>query len=191
MHVSDRHPAVFLDRDHTLIEDPGYLNDPAQVRLLPGVAEAVRQLRAAGYLVVVATNQSGLARGLITDDQLAAVHARLRELLKAERADLDAIYHCPFLPGEAAVVEKYRGDSELRKPRPGMLLLAAKEMNIDLARSWMIGDSPRDVEAGRSAGCRTILIAEGHSPPDGASCDHVATDLPHAAQYILSQHGGA
>lgn len=182
--------AVFLDRDHTLIEDPGYLNDPSAVRLLPGAAEAVQLLRAAGYRIVIATNQSGLARGRITEAQLEAVHQRLRELLQAHSTDVDAIYHCPYLPGEEAVVEQFRRDSELRKPRPGMLHLAAREMGLDLTRSWMVGDSARDVEAGRAAGCRTILIAGG-STGEEIDCDHVAPDLLHAAQYILSQHGGA
>lgn len=177
-------PAIFLDRDNTLIEDPGYIHDPDQVQLLPGVAAAIARARAAGYLAVVVTNQSGLARGRITEAGLDTVHARLRELLVRAGTSLDAIYHCPYLPGEEATVEKYRRDSDLRKPKPGMLLLAAREMNIDLARSWMIGDSDRDVQAGRAAGCRTILIGQRDSQPPEA--DHVAADLPSAVEIVLS-----
>lgn len=176
--------AVFLDRDHTLIEDPGYINDPSSVRLLPGVAKAIARLRAAGYLNIVVTNQSGLARGLITEAQIDAVHFRLREVLRAEGASLDAIYYCPYLAGEEAVVEKFRRESNLRKPGPGMLLLAAEEHAIDLQRSWMIGDSGRDVEAGRAAGCRTILIGNADSTTTNA--DHRAKDLPSAVEIVLS-----
>lgn len=190
------YPAVFLDRDNTLIEDPGYINDPAAVRLLPGAGEALRRIRAAGYRAVVVTNQSGVARGRITEGQLVAVHARLRELLGAEGAELDAIYHCPYLDGPEAVVAAYRRDSDLRKPRPGMLLLAARELGLDLARSWMVGDSARDVEAGRAAGCRTILIrgheaqaaARGQAASGGTvRADYFARDLVAAADYITSQ----
>ena len=183
-HQDSHRPAVFLDRDHTLIDDPGYINDPSQVILLPGVGQAVAKLRAAGYLAVVVTNQSGLARGRITESQLSAVHTRLMELLKAEGAVLDAIYHCPYLPGDEAVVEKFRRDSDLRKPRPGMLLAAASDWQIDLSRSWMIGDSTRDIQAGRAAGCRTILIGKADSQAHDA--DHLAADLPSAVELLLS-----
>lgn len=158
--------AVFLDRDKTLMEDPGYVSDPGQVRLLGGAAEAVARLRGAGYLVIVVTNQSGIARGKITEAQIAAVHERLRELLRRAGTDLDAIYYCPYLDGPDAVVAQYRRDSDLRKPRPGMLLQAAREMEIDLSRSWMIGDEARDAQAGRAAGCRTILLQR---PEDSGS----------------------
>lgn len=184
-------PAVFLDRDNTLIEDPGYICDPNQVRLLPGAAAALRRLRQAGYLLVVATNQSGVARGLFTEDDLQAVHERLRELLRAEDADVDAIYYCPYLSGPEAVNDTYRRDSDLRKPRPGMLLLAAQELNLDLTRSWMVGDSERDMEAGRAAGCRTILITRD-SAPDGEATlgntqpDYVAADFAEATERIIA-----
>lgn len=177
--------AVFVDRDHTLIEDPGYIHDPAQVRLLDGVPEAVARLRSAGYPVVVLTNQSGVARGLITEDQLAAIHQRLQDLLQAQGTGVDAIYYCPFLDGPEAVRASYRRASELRKPQPGMFHLAASEMNLDLARSWMIGDSQRDVEAGRAACCKTILLdRNGESP--SSSADHVSPDLTAAVEHILA-----
>ena len=161
-------PAVFLDRDKTIIADPGYIADPRQVSLLPGAAEAIRRWNAAGFAVVVVTNQSGVARGLLTEERLAEIHQRLRDLLQADGARLDAIYYCPFLDGPEAVVERYRMDSELRKPKPGMLRLAAQDLGLDLSRSWMIGDSRHDVTAGAAAGCRTILIdPAGRSAPRG------------------------
>ncbi len=177
-------PAVFLDRDNTLIEDPGYIADPAQVRILPRVGPQLARLHGAGYLAVVVTNQSGLARGLFTEDDLARVHSKMRELLRADGGDVDAIYFCPYLEGPDAVRPEYRRDSELRKPRPGMLLLAARELSIDLGRSWMIGDSRRDVEAGRAAGCRTVLISRGAEGRELA--DHLADNMTDATDYILA-----
>lgn len=154
-------PAVFLDRDGTIIEDAGYIGDPDAVRLLPGAVEALRRLADAGFRLVLASNQSGVARGIFDEGALARVHARLEEMLAAEDVHLDAAYYCPYLAGPEAVVEKYRRDSELRKPRPGMLLQAARDLELDLSRSWMIGDHERDAVAGWRAGCRTILLRAG------------------------------
>jgi D-glycero-D-manno-heptose 1,7-bisphosphate phosphatase len=174
-------PAVFLDRDGTLIEDPGYVRDAEQVRLLAGAAEALRDVRAAGFVVVVVTNQSGVARGYLDEIVLAAIHDRMRELLAASGARLDGLYYCPYHP--QAVVEAYRKESDWRKPGSGMLLQAASDLGIDLRRSWMIGDSPRDIQAGRSAGCRTVLLAQGHGEDCGA--DAVAADLQEASAIVL------
>ena len=147
---------IFLDRDGTLIEDPGYINDPDQVQLLDGAAESLAELRAMGYKLVLVSNQSGIARGILTEECLADIHQRLEELLALKGASVDRIYYCPYHP--EGVIEKYRQESEFRKPNPGMLLQAAREMQIDLGRSWMIGNSGRDIDAGARAGCRTILI---------------------------------
>jgi D-glycero-D-manno-heptose 1,7-bisphosphate phosphatase len=183
-------PAVFFDRDKTLIDDPGYISHPDQVRLLDGAAEAVSRLRAAGFTVVVATNQSGVARGLISEDDLKAIHLRLRDLLRAEGTDLDGIYYCPYLDGPEAVREEYRRDSDLRKPHPGMLILAAEELGLDLARSWAVGDSLRDVQAGLAAGCRTILIGGDRAAGD-VEADFLAADLLGAAGIILRYAGSS
>ena len=113
-------PAVFWDRDGTLIEDPGYLRDPDQVKLLPGAATALKLLASAGYDNIVATNQSGVARGLMDETAVESIHLRLRELLAREGTGLDAVYYCPYLDGPDAVVEQYRRDSDLRKPKPGV-----------------------------------------------------------------------
>lgn len=147
---------VFLDRDHTLIEDPGYLTDPSAVKLLPGVDVALRSLVAAGYKLAVVSNQSAIARGMLSEEGLERIHAEMRYQLSERGVHLDAIYYCPYHP--EASVEAYARESEDRKPRPGMLLRAARDLDIELSRSWMVGDSPRDVEAGQRAGCRTVRI---------------------------------
>ncbi len=180
-------PAVFLDRDNTLIEDPGYISHPDQVRLLPGAAEAVARLRAAGYPVVVVSNQSGVARGYFTEDDLTAVHRRMQHLLGEHGAGVDAIYYCPFLDGEEATVERYRRDSELRKPKPGLLQMAAEEQHLDLRKSWMIGDAARDAQAGRAVGCRTILIGTEHDS-SADSVDFLSADILAAADIILAEN---
>jgi D-glycero-D-manno-heptose 1,7-bisphosphate phosphatase len=163
--------AIFMDRDDTLIEDPGYINHPSQVRLLPGAAGALIQLKKMGYLLVVASNQSGVARGIVTEEVLEQIHYQMKRLLADEGAELDAIYYCPFHPD--GVIPRYRMDSDLRKPNPGMLLKAAEELNIDLSRSWMIGDSYRDVAAGAKVGCRTILIDSPAKRPMRGAADPI------------------
>jgi D-glycero-D-manno-heptose 1,7-bisphosphate phosphatase len=181
--------AVFFDRDGTLINDPGYLNHPDQVLLLEGAAEALRELHGLGYKTVVVSNQSGVARGIVTEEMLDKIHERLRELLAAKGATLDKIYYCPDHPD--GVVEQYRKDSDWRKPKPGMLLAAAQEMDIDLAKSWMIGDADRDMEAGRSAGCRTILVSTArseHASTDKSRPDHVAVNMREAVNIVKKYH---
>ena len=181
--------AIFFDRDGTLINDPGYLNHPDQVQLLEGAADAVRELRDLSYKTVVVSNQSAVARGIVTEEMLEKIHGRLRELLGAKGASLDKVYYCPYHPD--GVIDQYRKDSDWRKPKPGMLLAAAKEMDIDLARSWMIGDSERDVEAGRSAGCKTILISPnrsefGYAPKSRP--DHIAVNMREAINIVKKYH---
>lgn len=180
--------AVFLDRDDTILADPGYLADPGAVELLPGAGEALASLRRAGYKLVVVTNQSGIARGLLDEATLAAVNDELRRRLAEHSVRLDGIYYCPYHP--EGTVEGYVRDSDLRKPRPGMLRRAAEELDLDLAASWMVGDSVRDVEAGRRAGCRTVLLSADPAAADAAQADHVATDLAAAAAWILRHEGG-
>ncbi len=160
--MSDK--AIFLDRDDTLIEDPGYINNPSQVKLLDGVPEALVELRALGYKLIVVTNQSAVARGIVTEKVLGEIHDRLRQLLAEKNAFLDGIYYCPFHP--EGVVPKYRKESDWRKPNPGMLRKAAEEMDLDLSQSWCVGSGSRDVQAGRRAGCKTILIDKpSHQKP--------------------------
>jgi len=180
--------AVFLDRDGTLIHDPGYLNHPDQVQVIDGVAEALKEFQLLGYKTVVASNQSAVARGLVTIEMLERIHDRLRELLAVKGATLDGIYVCPDHPD--GVVPEYRKDSDWRKPRPGMLLAAAGEMDIDLTRSWMIGDSDKDIEAGHSAGCKTILIGSLPADPtqrQTCKADYVAVNMREAVN-IIKRH---
>lgn len=155
--------AVFLDRDKTIIEDPGYINNPAQVRLIPGAAAALADLRKMGYKIIIVTNQSGIARGIVTEQALAQIHERLKQLLAEQTAYIDRIYYCPY--HSDGVIPKFRKDSDWRKPKPGMLFAAAKEMDIDLAASWMVGDDYKDIAAGKAAGCRTILIKSHTNVP--------------------------
>lgn len=184
--MSDR--AVFFDRDNTLIEDPGFIDHPDQVKLLPGVVETLRRVRACGHKIVIVSNQSGIARGLFTEEQLARVHDRFRDLLVEQGVTVDAIYYCPYLDGEEAVVEKYRRDSNLRKPQPGMLLEAARKLDLDLAQSWLIGDRPTDIEAGAAAHCRTILVGEDHAAYNGrVRPDHVVPSVLEAARIVEQQ----
>jgi D-glycero-D-manno-heptose 1,7-bisphosphate phosphatase len=186
-----KQPAVFFDRDDTLVHDPGFISHPDQVQLLDDAPEAVSRLRRAGYLIVIVSNQSGVARGLLTEEDLAAIHHRLQDLFNQHGAALDAIYSCPYLDGPEAVVAAYRRASDLRKPAPGMLLQAAQDLHVDLDRSWMIGNSARDIEAGHGAGCRTVLIERGGPDSAGreAAPDHVARSLHEAAEIVLRADG--
>lgn len=185
--------AIFLDRDDTLIEDPGYINDPDQVRLLDGVPEALIELKAIGYKLIVVTNQSAVARGIVTEKVLADIHERLKQLLAEKNAYLDDIYYCPYHP--EGVIPKYRKESNYRKPNPGMLLEAADDMNIEMGESWCIGNNSGDVEAGRRAGCKTVLLdppsrqREAGSPMSRADAtpDYRAVNIKEAVN-IIKKH---
>jgi len=178
--------AVFLDRDGTIIEPYDYLTDLSQVQLMPTAPAALRLLQDRGFLLVMITNQSAVARGMLTEKKLLEIHDHLKQMLAEKGAYLDQMYYCPYHPEGA--VERYRRDSELRKPAPGMLLLAARELDIDLAQSWVVGDDDRDIEAGRSAGCRTILLENRGSPlvqRGAAQPDFQAVNLKEAANLIV------
>ncbi|HOK95664.1 MAG TPA: HAD family hydrolase [Anaerohalosphaeraceae bacterium] len=180
------HKAVFFDRDDTLIEDPGYIRSPDQVKLLPGVARSLIQLKKMGYLLIVVTNQSAVARGMITEQELEEIHRRLKNLLAAEGAYLDGIYYCPYHP--EGTVAQYAKESNLRKPEPGMLLQAAREKDIDLSRSWVVGDRYLDIRMGRAAGCYTILVdvpgKQREKLPDDPEPDRKAVNIREAVNII-------
>jgi D-glycero-D-manno-heptose 1,7-bisphosphate phosphatase len=152
--------AVFLDKDGTLIDDVPYNVDPALLRLAQGAGPALRLMQDMGYRLIVVSNQSGVARGLFSEAALPPLFAALQGMLAREGVSLDGWYWCPHhAQGETA---GYAIECGCRKPMPGMLLQAAREHGIDLARSWMVGDILNDVEAGRRAGCRTVLIDNGN-----------------------------
>jgi len=178
--------AIFLDRDDTIIEDSGYINSPEQVKLAAGAAGALVDLRKMGYKIIVVSNQSGIARGIITEQAIAQIHERLEQLLAEQNAHLDRIYYCPYHPDGA--VQRFRKDSDWRKPKPGMLFAAAKEMKIDLADSWMVGNDYRDVAAGKAAGCRTILIKSHTNMPvkqlDEPDADFEVINLKEAVNIV-------
>lgn len=176
--------AVFLDRDGTIVDDTGFIRRVEDVKLLPDAAGAVRELNAAGWAVIVITNQSGVARGLLSEKDVAATNQRMIDLLAKEKARVDAIYYCPHLP--EGKVSQYALVCDCRKPRPGMLLTAAAEHDIDLASSVTIGDAPRDVEAGLAAGTRAILLTQSPTRADQApdACGQ-ASDLLSAVREVL------
>ncbi len=176
--------AVFLDRDGTLIVDRNYGSDPDGVELLEGVAEGLRALRAAGYRLVLVTNQSGVARGYFDEGAVGRMHDRLQRVLDAEGAALDGLEYCPHHP--EGVVAAYATYCTCRKPAPGMLRRAARKHGVNLSASWMVGDIEADVEAGRRAGARTILVGpETAQPPP----DHRVEDFAAAVRHILAATG--
>lgn len=158
--LKKRQKAIFLDRDGTINEYVGFLTDIKEFRLLDGVAEAIRKINASGYLAIVVTNQPIIARGEVSFTELQEIHNKMETLLGAEGAYIDAIYFCPHHPDKGFEGERveYKISCDCRKPKPGMLLKAAEDFNIDLSRSWMVGDRKNDVEAGKNAGCKTVLI---------------------------------
>ena len=167
-------PAVFFDRDGTLIEEAHYCGDPARVRILPSVPEALARLKQAGFLVFVITNQSGIGRGLITEAQYRAVEAEM--LRQAGPGNIDGVYFCPDAPGAA---------SPRRKPEPAMVLEAAAAHGIDLARSFFVGDKADDIECGRRAGVRTILVRTGYGAEQQGAPDCTVADAPAAVDWII------
>jgi D-glycero-D-manno-heptose 1,7-bisphosphate phosphatase len=200
--------AVFLDRDGVLVRDVGLIARTGQFAWEPGAPQAVRRLSDAGFAVVVVTNQAVVARGLISEADLAGLHEWLQQQLAAVAgARVDAFYSCPHHPH--ADVEAYRRPCDCRKPQPGLLLRAAADLHLDLARSYLVGDRGSDIAAGRRAGCRTILVTTGmhdREPIVGAESlapeetrpDLVCRDLAEAVDIILTEpmvqvgidHGG-
>lgn len=161
--LANKQKAIFLDRDGTINKYVGFLRKEEEFELLPGVADAIKKINKSGYLAVVVTNQPVIARGEVTYSQLENIHNKMETLLGKEGAYLDGIYFCPHHPhsGYEGEVKELKIDCDCRKPKPGMLLKAAEDLNIDLEKSWMIGDSDSDVAAGNEAGCKTIKIEEG------------------------------
>ena len=168
--------AVFLDRDGTLMEEVDYCSDPKNVRLLAGTREALASLKAAGFLNIIVTNQSGIGRGIFTQSQYEAVHAEL--MRQIGYGLIDATYYCPEAPPS---------QSGRRKPAPGMLLEAAHDLSIDLSRSFIVGDKSSDVECGKNAGVRTVLVQTGYGASQrDCAPDALVGDIQAAAAFIIS-----
>ncbi|MBU0591108.1 D-glycero-beta-D-manno-heptose 1,7-bisphosphate 7-phosphatase [Candidatus Micrarchaeota archaeon] len=185
--VKHKRNAVFLDRDGVIVADKGYMHKISDFRLLSESANAIKKLNSAGFLVIVITNQSGIARGMYTEDDMHKFNAHMISELKKSGATIDAIYFCPHHNKEAKV-EKYSKDCDCRKPKPGMILKAAKEHDIDLNSSWMVGDMESDMKAGKAVGCKTIMI-DGSKGANGrqTTAHAIANDLNHAVDYILNK----
>jgi D-glycero-D-manno-heptose 1,7-bisphosphate phosphatase len=173
--VSELSAAVFVDRDGTVMEDTDYCSDPSQVKIFPGVPESLRRLKSNGFKLIIITNQSGIGRGFFTLEQYRAVEAEV--LRQLGNGLIDATYFCADVPGQR---------SSCRKPKPGMILRAAREHRIDLSGSFFIGDKEIDAECGRNAGVRTIRVQTGFQrDTTGSIADWVAADFAEAAKIIL------
>ena len=187
--------AIFLDRDGTINRYVGFLRDPEQLELVEGAAEAIKLINSSDYLAIVITNQPVIARGEVTVEELNLIHAKLETLLGTDGAFLDALYYCPHHPdsGYEGEVVELKIPCECRKPKPGLILRACKDFNIDASQSIVIGDSPRDIECGKNAGCKTVLLTgsgtEVSSTPsskhDIEAADYEASDLLSAVKMIL------
>lgn len=181
-------PAVFLDKDGTVIDDLPYNVDPTRIRLAPGARTGLPALHRAGYRLVIATNQAGVARGYFTEDELREVELHLVGVFDDLGAELAGFYACPHYPDG---VNEYAVECDCRKPRPGLIVRAARELGLDLPRSWFVGDTWMDVVAGRAAGCRTVMIGPewetAASLPDDRRPDFAVPDLEAAAAIIVER----
>jgi D-glycero-D-manno-heptose 1,7-bisphosphate phosphatase len=185
--------AVFLDRDGTIIEERGYLERLEHLQIFPWTGDALRLLNRAGFATVVITNQGAIARGLIDEAFLHRIHQTLDARLASSGGRIERYYYCPHHPNaRKATIERYSGPCSCRKPAPGMILQACREMDLDPARSFMVGDRWLDVECGRAAGTRVVLVRSGHgtseadmAPPEGVRADAILNNLMEAVGWIL------
>ena len=184
--IAQKDFAVFLDRDGTINVDVDFLSSPSQLQLIPRSAEAIKELNDLGLPVIVITNQSGIARGLYSEDDLHRVHAAMDEMLTRYGATISAYYYCPHHPHEG--IAPYVKECECRKPKPGMLLRAKKKFGFDLKRSFIVGDKLVDVQAGKSVGAVAIQVSTGYGVEEKDLCadirDYYAVDLFDAVQFI-------
>lgn len=177
-----QHPAVFVDRDGTMIEDVGYLDRLERLKLFPYTVDALRLLSRAGFKIVVATSQNGVAMGMLTEEFLAETHAHLSRVLETAGAKVEGYYYCPH--STHASVERYRTDCECRKPKPGMILAAARDHGLDLARSFVVGDRWRDVEMGVAAGTRAVLVETGYGKSEAGRRPANMAEVPVVANLV-------
>ncbi len=192
---TEKNRAIFLDRDGTVSYEVGYVNHPSRYDIMPGSVDAIKKINQSEFLAVLVTNQAGVARGYFKEELILKVHEKLENLLSEKNAYLDAIYYCPHHPelGEPP----YRMNCNCRKPKPGLLMRAQKDLNIDLSKSYIIGDSIKDIETGFNAGVPGILVLTGygkgeyeyHSSGWNIHPVHIAGDLMAAVNWILSKEG--
>jgi len=197
MKSEGKNRAIFIDRDGTVNEEAGYINHIDRFRLLPRSTDAVRLINQSPLKAVLITNQAGVAKGYFPEELVIKIHEKLKALLKEEGSHFDGIYYCPHHP--EGVVEKYRIRCSCRKPEPGLLLKAASDLDIDLARSYLIGDKISDVQMARRVGARGILVLTGYGKgevenfsnewSDAKKPDYIAKDLYDAVKWILNIEG--
>lgn len=188
--------AVFFDRDGTVTEEVGYLTDLSKLRLIPGAGPAIRKLNRAGFKVVLVTNQSGVARGYFPESLVREAHGLLGQMLEKDGARLDGIYYCPHHP--TAGNSKYTVDCDCRKPGTGLLDRAARDLDIDIAGSYVVGDKWSDIELAQKAGARAVLVGTGFGPDDPGNKrpgllkdpDHSARNITEAVEWILKSAEG-
>ncbi|MFO7447169.1 MAG: HAD family hydrolase [Ignavibacteriaceae bacterium] len=183
--------AVFLDRDGTINEDPGYLGDPDLVKLLPGAGIALSSLKKLGFKLIVVSNQSGIARGLLTNEKVDSVNVRINELLAPDNALIDAFYYCPHHPDFSS-----EEDASCRKPSPKLVFEAVKDFNLDINRCYFIGDTVADIECGMNAGIKTALVKTGYGEESFSVLQKrnkfptfVAENIIEAANFIIKDCG--
>jgi D-glycero-D-manno-heptose 1,7-bisphosphate phosphatase len=189
--------AVFIDRDGTISEEVGYINHPERFRLFPYAATAIKQLNESGWLAIVTTNQAGVARGYFAEDMIHAVHDRMTNELASDGARIDAIYYCAHHPSVGD--PPYRIDCDCRKPKPGLITRAARDFNIDLSNSWVVGDRYSDIELAHNAGAKSALVLSGYGRGEWEhqssswtqQPDLVADDLLAAVALIVGEAAGA
>jgi histidinol-phosphate phosphatase family protein len=179
--------AVFLDRDRTVIENMEFSCDPEKLKPLPGTVDGLRRLQQAGYPLVIITNQSGVARGIFDEAQLQEFHEHMLLWFAARGIRIAAVHYCPHYA--EGLVPRYAVKCDCRKPQPGMLLRAARELGVDLKQSWMVGDRPADIGAGRTAGCRTIRVGHEEWTESDPRPDFETPDVAGAAEIILGTIG--
>jgi histidinol-phosphate phosphatase family protein len=190
--LDTRQPAVFLDRDGTLVKEVDCLTSADQLELLPGAAAAIREFNHRGIRTVLVTNQPVIAKGFCTEAELQTIHRKLETLLGQEHAFLDRIYYCPHHPERGFPGERpeLKIECDCRKPKPGMIFQAMKDLNLGLTEAWMIGDTTTDIQTARNAGIRVVLVRTGYAGKDGKFAvepDFVADNLLDATHLILAK----
>ena len=185
---NQKRKAIFLDRDGVLNVEKSYICKPEDLELYPFTASAVAGINRSGYLAVVVSNQSAIARNMCTEKDILKVHAKLEEDLRAENAHLDAIYYCPHYPpqGDGDIITPFTIECNCRKPRTGMFLQANQELDIDVTTSFMVGDSGRDILAGKNAGCTTVGVRTGHGVKNSTVLpDYMFDDLSAFVGFLI------